>query len=293
MHHTVRKTTLPVSILLFALLISGCFIPYTSRNQIDLHEKLSQKKMKVAVLPFTLNTPPEEKRIGFDNVDVELTNKFTQVIWKKNKVRLAHADEILNAITAGNMRYSEINPDMKDLEQKPDLNKIVKLGESLEVDVVFLGTVRENSFEYQGGCCILIPSLMAKSRVYNIGAQMMAIDISRKEALAFDYIDNALAIPTKFFALTGKVSDEKLAQGKEVLLEKCGFALAYYAPMPEKRTDLGTLALATGAALLNIYAGTDFSVDATITDDTWKMYPEGYFEENYGYTREAFDKIAR
>ncbi len=282
-----------IPFMLVGLLLSSCFIPYTSNNQMSLHEKMSVKKTKVAVLPFTLETSPKDKLVGFENADVELRNKFTEVIWKKNKVRIAHNKEVLEAIQKGDLKYSEMNPEMEDLLEKPNLGKIFRIGEELGVNIVFLGTVRENTYEYQGGCCILIPSLMAKTRVYNIGAQMMAVDIDKKEVLAFDYIDNALAVPTKFFTITGKVSDESLTAGKEKLLQKCGFALGYYAPMPEKRTDTGTLALATAAAILNAYADTEFSVDATITDDTWKMYPEGYFAENYGYSRTDIDALAR
>ncbi|MBA7602176.1 hypothetical protein ES703_09262 [subsurface metagenome] len=293
MYKEKKNAFFSISLVLSILVLSSCFIPYTSQNQMDLHERLSAKKIKVAVFPFTMNTSPDVKRIAFDSVDVELTNKFTEVLWKKNKVRLSHNNEIFDAIQEHTLKYTEMNPEMNDLEMKPNIYAIIEVGKKLGVNVVFLGTIRENSFDYQGGCCILIPSLMAKSRVYNIGAQMMAIDIDKEEVLAFDYIDNGLAVPTKFFTLTGKVSDKSLAKGKEILLQKCGFALAYYAPMPEKRTDTGTIALVTGAALLNIFAGTEFSVDATITDETWKMYPEGYFMKNYGYTSEDFENLPR
>ena len=282
-----------IPFMLVGLLLSSCFIPYKSKDQMSLHERMSVKKTKVAVFPFTLKTPPKDKRIGFENADVELTNKFTEVIWKKNKVRIAHNQEVLAAIQKSGLKYSEMNPEMDDLLEKPNLGMVFEIGEELGVNIVFLGTVRKNSYDYQGGCCILIPSLMAKSRVYNIGAQMMAVDIDKKEVLAFDYIDNNLAVSTKFFTITGKVSDKTLAAGQDKLLQKCGFALAYYAPMPEKRTDTGTLALATAAAILNAYADTEFSVDATITDDTWKMYPEGYFAENYGYSRTDIDGLPR
>jgi len=277
--------------LVTTMIFSGC-IKYMARNQMDLHNKLSQKKMKVAVLPFTLNTPPKEKRIAFENVDIELTNKFTEIIWKKNKVRIAHNNEVLAAIKEVNLKYGDMNPEMEDLLEKPSLPKIFELGKKLGVNVVFTGTPRTNKFDYEGGCCCLMPSLLAKKRVYNIGAQMMAVDIDKEEILAFDFIDNRLAVPVGF-SVTGGVSDKALAKGKENLLAKCGFALAYYAPKPEIRTDKTAIGLQTGAALLNAFAGTEFSVDTSIKDETWKMYPEGYFMENFGYTRNDFDNIPR
>jgi len=280
-----------IAILTLTFLFGCSFIKYRSENQMELHKKLSQKKMKVAVLPFTLNTPKDVKNVAFDNVDVELTNSFIKTIWKKNKVRIAKKADVLEAMKKVHIKRGELNPDMEDLAEKPNLQKIIEIGKALNANVVFTGTVRTNKYDYEGGCCVFIPSLMASKRVYNIGAQMMAVDVDKGTALAFDYINNRLAVPTKFFSITGGVSDEALAKGKAKLLEKCGFALAYYAPMPEKRTDAGTIALVTGAALLNAFAGTEFSVDASIKDETWKMYPPGYFEKNYGYTMADVNSI--
>ena len=277
------------------MLFSGCAatIPYKAQDQLDLHEKLSKKKMRIAVLPFTLHTAPDVKNIGFENVDVELTNKFTEIIWKKNKVRIANSDSVLNAIRDVDIKYNELDPEMDDLATNPNVAKIVEIGKKLNANVVFTGTIRTNEYEYEGGPIAFMPSFLADNRIYNIGAQMMAVDIDKGGFLAFDYINNKLAIPTKFLSITGKVSENKLAEGKVQLLEKCGFALAYYAPMPEQRTDTEAIVLMTGAALLNIYAGTEFSVDAAIQDNTWKMYPEGYFMRNFGYTRSDFDSLPR
>lgn len=289
MNHRLVSIVMTVSIIMF--INTACLIPYRSMNQLDLHTKLSQKKMKVAVLPFTLNTPPKEKRLAFENFDVNLTNEFTKIIWKKNKVKIAHKEEVLKAISDSKIKYDEMNPEMDDLAVKPNLSTVIEIGKQLGVNVVFLGTVRTNKFDYEGGCCILIPSFMAKKRVYNVGAQMMAIDVDKGEVLAFDFINNKLAVKTKFYSLTGGVSDKAQTGAESKLLEKCGFALAYYAPKPEKRTDKTAIGLQTGAALLNLFAGTDFTVETYIKDDTWKMYPEGYFEKNYGYSDDDIMKI--
>lgn len=276
-----------LTFLAITLIFSSCSsIKYSAKNQMDLHEKLSQNNMKVAVLPFTLNTPLKDKNIAFESVDVELTNKFTEIIWKKNKVRIAHNNEVIEALKEINISYNELNPYMEDLQFKPNIAKLIDLGKKLGVNVLFTGTVRRNKFDYEGGCC-LMPNLFASKRNYNIGAQMMAIDIDKGETLAFDFIKNKLAVKTKFFSFTGEVSDKAFAEGKSKLLEKCGFALAYYAPMPEKRP--GEKELKTAVAVLNFIYNTEFSIDLSIKDDTWKLYPEGYFMENFGYTREDFE----
>lgn len=274
---------------LIAYFLIGCFIPYTASNQLDLHEKLDKGKSKVAVLPFTLNTEAKDNRVGFKNVDVKLTNMFTKTIWKKNKVRIAHNDKVMEAIAEVGITYGGLNPDMKDLDKKPNIKKLVELGELLECDIIFCSTIRENTFKYEGG--ILGTNLMAGNRIYTLGSQMMAVDVENGRALAFDYISNDLKVPTKFLSLTGKVSDEQLEEAEDKLLEKSGFALAYYAPMPDKRTDTGTLALKTGAALLNIFADTEFKVETYIRDETWKLYPEGYFMDNFGYSVNDFNEI--
>ena len=290
MNKTCKIYLLVFTILIF--LFSTCSsIRYTSKNQKDLHEKLSQKKMKVAVLPFTLNLKADDDQAAFNDIDIELTNKFTEIIWKKNKVRIAHNKEVMDAIQGVDLKYHELNPDMKDLKFKPNLKKIIALGKELEANVVFTGTIRENKFDFKGGCCCLMPRLFANKRVYKIGAQMMAVDVDRGKAFAFDFIDNDIQVKTRFSSLTGGVSDEALEEGKTRLLEKCGLALAYYAPMPEERTNAGIVAIQTGASLLNFFTDSEFSVDFSIRDETWKMYPRGYFDENFGYTRENFNAI--
>ncbi|UCD39078.1 MAG: hypothetical protein JSW54_06255 [Fidelibacterota bacterium] len=277
-----------------AVLFSGCAsVPYRARNQMELHDRISADNPHVAVLPFTLRTPSDNSSPAFEDLDVRLTNKFIEVIWKKNKVRLVNKDTIMAALQAANLTYDELDPEMNDLTSKPNIAKIIEVGKALEADLVFIGTVRKNKMEYEGGPVPFLPSVLASKKHYNVGAQIMAVDIDREEILAFDYIDNRIPVQARLLGVMTLIDKDAQAKAEEDVLDRCGFALAYYIPMPEQRTDTEAMALKTGAALLKHYTGTEINIDTSIQDETWQLYPEGYFMENLGYTRMDFDSVPR
>ncbi len=307
---------IPVIFFTLAVLASSCFRPlglYVTGGN-DLDQRIRTEKLTVAVLPAIDYTYAEKKYgwlMGPDPVIVEriryyedpglvFTNEITRCLWKRNSCSIVKKEALISEMDSMRFSAEELFPDpgrrirklsrwdrvLRGGKGSPDYRKIYALGEMLEADIVLISRVYGTM---DRGYVFYEPNLRGDTRIRDFTRNpfyidMIFLDVNRKEPLAygtFSYLD--------------QINDSN----KEMVLEYMSKGVTYYMPEPDlsERLVKGTAAILS-QMLAEIPDGTsrgrvDLKFSYEFKDETWKTYPEGYFEENHALSREEYQALFR
>jgi hypothetical protein len=322
----VKHITFIGLILICLCLVNNCAPPalHMIRGP-ELDNKIKNNKLTVAVFPavdwsteegccrgyFLYGCGTMSRRNAYENVGWLVTNEITKVLWKKNKLNLVNKQNFIRTIQRYKLKPSDIlpPPDMaccglyskpiygaqKTGKGVPDYRKIIGIGDEIGVDIIFLIRISKNT---QTNYCLktasplsLIPyvykGLIKKYKNMFIVIDIMALDVKNRQLLAWGGYNKAEEIPNA---------------EKSIAMEKYTKAITFYSPMPDNK-DLEKVFIANAASQVTtlmtnmiiesigipIQVTFDFSYE--FEDETWKMYPEDYFEKNYGFTKNEYYSI--
>jgi len=329
----INKSFYLIIVLSIVLFFVGCAPKalYMQGGE-KLDQKIRSQKTTVAVLP-TIDWAEDEGCLtgyllygcsgivtrdrAYNDAGLLVTNKITEAMWKKNKVKLSKKEVIIEKMKSSNLQPEEIFPkpdytflkmspkpilDVNDVgESNPNYDKLYKLGEEIGADVILISRISRNT---QTGICpqnpigafpplttilgvgqYLYRGYIAKTKNVYVVLDIMALDIKNKEVIAFGGFNKINQIP----------SEQKTAT-----MESYTKSLTFYAPLPEKE-DLLKDFYANAASMastqianyiINYSTGLSlaikFDFDYEFEDETWKMYPAGTFEKDYGLSKSEY-----
>ncbi len=260
---------------------------------------------------------------AYDNAGMLVTNEIKRSLWKKNAMHLTTQTEILESMRMNNFSKEEIFPSHEYQvcsrmpkpisttnsvgQGAPDYEKLYGLGEELDVDIIFISRITKNSEtnvlpQMSSIGSPIIPGLGAVVSLAQYGYRagikgiksnyvaidIMALDVRDREVIAFGGYNMINEIP---------------AGDKNEALQEYTNALTFYAPMPEDEdlqrefyAEAGSQA-ATFLAnyLLHYVTGLSiamrFDFEYVFADETWKMYPENYFDDNFSWSAREYNRL--
>ncbi|MFW5879354.1 MAG: hypothetical protein ACOCUV_00875 [bacterium] len=251
-----------------------------------------------------------------------VTNELTKSLWKKNSMNLIKKDVLIDEFTKQHLNKDEIFPEPeykacntypKSIDNEmnlgvgaPNYEKIYRIGKNTGADIIILSRVTKNAqvgLLPQNPIGALPPftivtglgqyaykAFVKKYKMNYIVIDFVALDVNKKEIIAFGGYNQLNELPT---------SEKKAA------MEQYTDAITFYAPLPDDE-DLQKAFIAEAASyatthftnyvlttLTGMTITTNFKFKYEVSDETWKMYPDGYFEENYGLTVTDYKKMLR
>lgn len=256
---------------------------------------------------------------AYSDVGLIVTNELTRALWKKNALKLVKKDTLVEKVKQSNLKPDEIFPKQKYLfcgsypkpvggihkvgKGEPNYEKLYDLGNELGADIIFISRVTRNTqtnycaqnpigAKFPWTTIIGVSDYIYKAHIKKykniyVAIDIMALDVKNREVIAFGGYNKINQIPSS---------------EKPVAMEQYTKAITFYAPMPA-REDLEKEFLANTASAAGTYianyilqqAGLQlrvaFKFKYEYEDETWKMYPPGTFENNYGLTKSEYYQV--
>ena len=258
---------------------------------------------------------------AYSDAGMVVTNELTRALWKKNRLNLVKKQELIEKVKQSDLAPPEIFPKqdytfcgwypkpvagVHDVGKgEPNYEKLYDLGRDMGADIVFISRITRNtqtdycSVNPIGGYPPYTTVLGVGEYVYKahikqykntyVALDIMALDVHNREVIAFGSYNRPNQIPSA---------------AKPAAMEQYTEALTFYAPKPADE-DMEKQFMANMASLAGTYianyilaqAGLQLTVAFNFTyefeDETWKMYPAGHFEQNYGITRADYESMLR
>ncbi len=258
-----------------------------------------------------------------------ITNEITRSLWKKNAMFLVNQQEIFDAMNQFNLTREQVFPQHdymtctripKPIENPsslgkgtPDYERLFDLGQELNVDIVIISRLTKNSdagvlpqtlgFGSPLSAFVPLPFYVYPAislaqwgyrtgvkniRTNYIAIDIMALDVKNRDIIAFGGYN---------------MIDQIARDQKEAALQDYTDALTFYAPMPDeddlRREFLAKTGSQVGTYIANFFLqtftgltiGLSFEFQYEYGDETWKMYPENHFDDNYGWTVRDFRRL--
>jgi hypothetical protein len=259
---------------------------------------------------------------AYSDVGNLVTNELARSLWKKNSMNLINKNVLIEEFTKQNLSKSEIFPEpeykacntfpkaidseMNLGEGSPNYEKIYSVGKNSGADIIILSRVTKNA---QVGTMPQSPigafppftliaglgqyaykAYIKKYKINYVVIDFVALDVNKKEIIAFGGYNRLNELPPS---------------NKKAAMEDYTDAITFYAPLPDDE-DLQKAFVAEAASyatthitnyILSAFTGmtitTSFKFNYEAADETWKMYPEGYFQENFGLTVAEYKKMLK
>jgi hypothetical protein len=256
-----------------------------------LSSKIRGKKLSIAVLPVVdwsgQDKGREKKSVGMSNAEVHITNSLMRKLWQKNQVRLIDKNTLLAELRKARLSRSAVFPAHQEgtcgefpmygpcpltLRSKvlprnmPNCTELRAVGVSLRVDLLYIGRITRN--------------VKVSEKNWDIIMDLMVMDVSSGKIFAHG--SHGVRVPAK-------LSSADIVTN--ILLE--------YSPLPDKEflKTRANRALVSGltTGILQELVGVNIKVSSKMThsDETWRMYPKGYFVRKYQMNRGDIASIYR
>ncbi len=274
-----------VLIGVLALALAGCYGTLEGAATFHgetLSNRITGNRIRAAVLPTVdwshLDTKKEARPEAFDSIQVMVTNEIARTLWQKNRLRVVGRDALIPNMQASGLTMQDVFPQptmsskyltpLSRIEAigqgEPDYEKLSRVGRSMEADLLFLSRVTRNCRDGSNNDIII---------------DLLVLDVASKQPIAWGYY--GARVPTD--------KDDGLTNAAHTML--------YYAPMPDsafladQRSSQSTAAI--GSFLLQNVGGINLDIGRSMdfADETWRMYPSDYFEQNYVITTSDYQRM--
>jgi hypothetical protein len=261
------------------------------------------------------------RKEAFTDAEMLFTNELTRSLWKKNRMVVVKKEEILRAFENVTISRRDMFPkndvitildipapikskDDVGMGDSPDYEKIFAIGDAIGCDLILISRITKNtqtpviSMNPIGayppyttivgvGSAIVQSAVIKEKKVY-VAIDMMVLDVKNREVLTFGG-----------FNKMNQVSKSNIPSA----LEDVNAAVTFYMPMPDDEDLIKDWLAEAGSYVANMvvnYAisglvgleiGLRFNFDYDYADDTWRMYPDDYFNTNYEFNDAEFKKL--
>lgn len=261
------------------------------------------------------------RKEAFPDADLVFTNELTRALWKKNKMVVVKKDAIMKGFEDVEIDKEEIFPKNEVIGflnyslpvksetdagfgMAPNYEKLYDIGANTGADLVVLTRITKNTQApvltmnplgvyppytlIVGVGSSIAQGLILKQKKIYVSIDIMILNVKDRNVVSFGGFNKI---------------HQTAKKNKGEFLEDINSVLTFYMPLPEDEDLMKDWLAEAGSYAANLavnYAvstltgfeiGVRFEFDYEYTDDTWQMYPEDYFDTNYGFTDKEFNGL--